>query len=245
MASNTCMICGKTLVGTVLCDGRGNSVCGSHEKYLKYCNSCGSFVRESDLHLKDGRILCTACSKAIVRHPEDVKWIIAQVKQFLSEVGISHLSDTIRLKIVTAQEMSRVRGDGKINLYSPGLALSNCGYCGLFKKQWEHTVYVLDNIPKVKFAGILAHELLHTWQNEKEYDFPTDLKEGFCNLGSYVTYMKINNDYSRILAENLKNDSSEIYGEGFRKVLPIYKRVGNLSEVAKIIDSQVRNNTAV
>ena len=225
-------------MGITLCDVHGNRVCGSHEKELKYCNSCGCFVRNSDLHLNDGRILCPVCSQAIVRHPEDVKWIIAQVKRFLSEVGISDLSDTISLKIVTAQEMSRVRGDGKINLSIPGLALSKCGYCGLFKKQWEHTVYVLDNIPKVEFAGVLAHELLHTWQNEREYDFPTDLKEGFCNLGSYVTYLRINNDYSRILAENLKNDSSEIYGVGFRKVFPIYKSVGNLSDVAKIIDSK-------
>lgn len=235
MASNTCMICGNTLEGVIFSDIRGNRVCGTHGKNLKYCNSCGGFVRESDLHLADGRILCSLCSQALVRHPEDVKWIIVQVKRFLFESGITDLSDTINLMIVTAQEMCKVRGDEKINLGSPGLALSKCGNCGLFKKRWEHTVYVLDNIPKVEFAGVLAHELLHTWQNEKEYDFPADLKEGFCNLGSYVTYLKIGNDYSRILAENLKNDPNEIYGGGFRKVLPIYQRVGNLHEVAEII----------
>lgn len=240
MASNTCMICGKTLVGIALCDVRGNCVCSRHERELKYCYSCGSFVKDSDLQLKDGRILCSTCSKAIVRHPEDVKWIIAKVRDYLSEAGISDLPDAISLQVVTAHKINLIRNDGKIILSNPGLTLSQCVNYGLFKKKWKHAIYVLDNIPKVQFAGILSHELLHAWLNEREYDFPTDLTEGFCNLGSYVTYLKIDNAYSRILAENLRNDKSEIYGDGFRKVVSVYQDGGSLSELAHQLKMQIK-----
>ena len=90
-------------------------------------------------------------------------------------------------------------------------------------------------MPKIQFAGVLAHELLHVWQNEKGISLPPPLTEGFCNLGSYVVYKSIGNELAIRMIKNLENDPSPVYGDGFRKVFEVYKREGDLNKTMKCI----------
>ena len=52
----------------------------------------------------------------------------------------------------------------------------------------EHEITLLTGLPRLQFCGVLAHELLHVWLNEANLQPPTQLMEGFCNLGSHIVY---------------------------------------------------------
>jgi hypothetical protein len=105
----------------------------------------------------------------------------------LAAYGINDLPKDIPIQLVTPAEMAKLNHSGQINLYQPGLA-QTAKTIGVFGSHCKHTIYIFDYLPKIKFAGVLAHEMLHVWQNEKGIALSPMRTEGFCNLGSYVVY---------------------------------------------------------
>lgn len=133
-------------------------------------------------------------------------------------------------------EMAKLNGSRQVSLLQPGLACTS-RTVGLLVSRCKHTIYIFDYLPKIKFAGVLAHEMLHAWQHEKGISMPPMLTEGFCNLGSYVVYAAINTELSRHLMKSLEEDTDPVYGDGFRNVLEVYRKEGNeLNKVMKIIN---------
>ena len=49
----------------------------------------------------------------------------------------------------------------------------------------QNDIYVLRHLSKTCYAGVLAHEMLHLWQNKNGLSPRRDICEGFCNLGSF------------------------------------------------------------
>ena len=92
---------------------------------------------------------------------------------------------------------------------------------------------MLDNLPKIRFAGVLAHEMLHVWMNEKGIALQPMLTEGFCNVGSYVVYKAINTDMSLHMIKIMEQDPDPVYGNGFRKVVELYHKSNSLTQVMK------------
>lgn len=231
-----CMICNKEIYGRYLTDVWQQTICAGH--LVEYCSSCGRFVKPSDFHLSDGRCFCTYCSPSAVTHSLHVEWVEERVRSVLSTCGIFDIPENIPIHLVTPAEMARFTGSRQINLQQLGLTLT-AKTVGLFWPSCRHDIYIFSQIPRVQFAGVLAHELLHAWQNEKKIVLPPLLTEGFCNTGSYIIYGAIHNDLSRHFIRNLENDLNPVYGGGFRKVVQIYKRVRNLSEVMRELQTNV------
>lgn len=229
-----CTLCGADLQGIYLIDSWQQPVCACHK--VEYCLSCGRFVKPSDFHLSDGRCLCSFCKPSVVSLPQHVEWVEKRVRSILFSQGIQDMPKDILIKLVTPMEMAKLNGSRQVSLLQPGLACTS-RTVGLLVSRCKHTIYIFDYLPKIKFAGVLAHEMLHAWQHEKGISMPPMLTEGFCNLGSYVVYAAINTELSRHLMKSLEEDTDPVYGDGFRNVLEVYRKEGNeLNKVMKIIN---------
>ena len=227
-----CVICDSDIRGRYLIDNWNQAICDCH--IIEYCSSCGRFVRPTDLHLADGRCICSHCAPSIVSLPTHIQWVETRVRAILASYGISVIPKDVPIHLVTPSEMAKLHGTKQINLLQPGLTKTMQISALLFSHR-KHKIYIFNQMPKIQFAGVLAHELLHVWQNEKGISLPPPLTEGFCNLGSYVVYKSIGNELAMHLIKNLENDPSPVYGDGFRKVFEVYKREGDLNKTMKCI----------
>lgn len=230
-----CAICDTEIRGHYLTDTWQQSICAEHK--VEQCFSCGRFVKPSELHLPDSRCLCSFCQPSIVSLPQHVEWVEKRVRSILSIHGITDIPQNVPIRLVSPKKMATLNTTGKINLLQPGLALTS-KIMGLFFSRYNHTIYIFSHLPKVQFAGILAHEMLHLWQNERNISLPLFYTEGFCNVGSYVVYKAINTDLSRHLIKKLKEDPNPIYGDGFRVVARIFKQNPNLCHVMDCIKNK-------
>ncbi len=203
----------------------------SHD--LEMCSCCGRFVKPTDRHLPDGRSLCSVCLPSVVARPEHARWVGQRVRAILVSEGVADIPPT-PLRVVTPQEMSKLNNTGRLNLNQPGL-MSVRRTMSFFSVKNSYHIYLFDNMPKIKFAGVLAHEMLHVWQTEKGVSLEPMYCEGFCNLGSYVVYKAIGSELSDHFIKQLHNDPDSIYGDGFRAVYAVYEREHNLQRVMDVI----------
>lgn len=229
-----CTLCGAELQGTYLIDSWQQPICACHK--VEYCSSCGRFVKPVDLHLPDGRCLCSFCKPSIVSLPQHIEWVGERVRSMLSLHGIHGLPIGVPIMLVPPNEMARLNGMQQVNLLQLGLTRM-FRTTELFVTKCKYSVYILDYLPKIQFAGVLAHEMLHVWQHEKNISLNPMLTEGFCNLGSYVVYAAINTELSRHFMKSLEEDPNPIYGNGFRRVLSVYRKEGNLQGTMNIINN--------
>lgn len=220
-----CTICDTEIRGCYLIDAWQQPICASHK--VEYCFSCGRFVKPSDLHIVDGRCLCSFCYPSIVALPKHIEWVEKRVRSVLSSQGIADIPQSFPIQLVSPSDMSKLTQSKQINLCQPGLT-QTIQMIGLGGARINHYIYIFDYLPKIQFAGVLAHEMLHVWQNEKGISLPSPLTEGFCNVGSYVLYQSINTDISHHFIKKLEENHDSVYGDGFRQVVDIYKKTGNL-----------------
>lgn len=223
-----CVICGAEIFGRYLVDVWGQPMCAGHK--IEYCSSCGRFVKPSDLHLPDGRCLCPFCVPSVVRLQQHIDIVEQRVRPVLAKNGIGDLPAAIPIKLVPAAELARLNGSGQVNLNQQGLT-KTLKSIGLHGPKCSHTIYMLDNLQKTRFAGVLAHEMLHVWMNEKGISLQPQLTEGFCNVGSYVVYKAINTEMSLNMIKMLEQDPSPVYGDGFRRVVELYRKCNSLTQV--------------
>ncbi len=194
---------------------------------MDICTSCGNLIQSRDVHLSDGRGICAKCLPATVKTQQHVLWVNERVISILGKYGINDMPKNIPIKIVSTMELAKVQDRTEVNIMQLGLTYTKFSV-NTFASKVEHQIYIIEGLHKILFAGTLAHEYLHVWQNENSISLPPFLAEGFCNIGSYVVYQSINTDLSRYLIHNLEESRDPIYGDGFRKVKEIYKKVENL-----------------
>lgn len=230
-----CIICGEEIHGRYLVDYWHQAIHDFHK--VEYCFSCGRFVRPDSLHLADGRIICGVCSVGIVSAVRHIDWVEKRVRDLLKLNGIEDIPKNIPIEIVNAFRMAKLRHASTVDINHYGLT-QTAKMFSLLKTHYNHAIYILDSLPKIFFAGVLAHEFLHAWQNEHGLNLSPSYCEGFCNLGSYVVYQAINVDLSRYYIKRLEEDVHPIYGDGFRKVRAVYEKVGGLRQTMSVLQAK-------
>lgn len=89
-----------------------------------------------------------------------------------------------------------------------------------------HVINIVNNLPKLDFAGVLAHEILHTWINQNNIQLDMAQKEGFCNYGEYLIFKSVGSEYGGNLIDAMMRSSHPWYGVGFREVKEKVETVG-------------------
>lgn len=217
-----CMICHEEITSSYQTNKWKQVVHSYHE--IRSCTSCGRFVNSEDIHLSDNRHICSYCAPAIVKSKLQAQWVEQQVRPLFAKNGIN-IPANIPLEIVTSRRMADIQHRHEIILTQLGLTITQ-EVSGLLLRKIKHRIYILEGLHKILFAGTLAHEYLHAWQNEQSIHLPPPYCEGFCNLGSFIVYRNIGNTMARFLYEQMRDSPDPIYGEGFRQIKAIYDSKG-------------------
>ncbi|MBO4738692.1 MAG: protein DA1 [Bacteroidales bacterium] len=240
-----CIICHKEINGSCACDQWHNVACKEHldNDEIAFCSACGSFVRKSPLAcMADGRYLCDVCITQTIRTTQQIADIKKDVAGRLHDNGIVFPIDitTIPIEIVNMQKFGQLLHCTP-TLTHKGLTLTK-SYTSIggnllgIRPKLSHQVYILDNLIRVDFSGVLAHEMMHIWQHENNIKLAPKQCEGLCNLASWLVYDTMVSDMSKYFMEVLKTNADPIYGDGFRYVFEKYERLG-LAEVLSLARS--------
>ncbi|PIQ28547.1 hypothetical protein COW36_12765 [bacterium (Candidatus Blackallbacteria) CG17_big_fil_post_rev_8_21_14_2_50_48_46] len=221
-----CSLCQQAIEGPYLQDSWGQKAHPEHpEGPTGQCNVCARLIYASaagGTHiLGDGRLLCAGC------HAEQVEGFAATQAAKLAviaqmhAVGFDYIPDYIQVKRYEDQQLinqrMRASATGNIHGYTRTAQRNIPGY-GLIL---EHSIHILEGLPKVAFMGVLAHELLHVWVNERPLSHLSHEEvEGFCNLGSALicqnALQQEDSALARVLLERMQTDPDPAYGEGYR-----------------------------
>ena len=220
-----CPCCNEPILGSYAIDIWGTIVHANH--HLNTCYACGRFILEDTKYLADGRTICSSCLDSIVSKPSQIKWVDERVRAMLYDNGIDNLPLSVPIRIVNSTTMSKKFQNAEIGEKALHLGLTLCEEIVLYNKRvCKQKILLLDHQPKILFAGSLAHELLHVWQNQYNIKLRSELSEGFSNLGSYLMYKSINNKISDILIKQMFLNTDPNYGVGFKKVKSIMDAIG-------------------
>ena len=217
-----CFYCGDRLVFTHYKDIYGQHCCKSHvddENTVGYCMECLKLTKTAGNIIPDGRLICPDCLKIAVSPKRPFDWILKQVVARLHDAGFTDLRvDDITIWTATSQEMAAYK--------KSQVSVFNEGFCSL-QQNGKIKIYVQSHHTKIHFAGVLAHELVHSWCFKHGLlSIPDQIAEGICNLASYYVYHTIDFPLARIYEQQLLQDPDPVYGEGFRAMFDIYKEHG-------------------
>lgn len=206
-----CLYCGKRIIGKYYYDWAGHTVCEKHFANIVTCASCGQYC---DVHAKDigmGMKICPHCQKYRIEQADSDK-VINFIKGIYAQTEVGHITNW-HLKMVSAEKMYQLTHDKNTR----GLAQAVGS---------DYTIFIYRELSRVAFAQVLAHEMLHIYQYNRNIHPAKSLCEGFCNLGSYVVLKAIHVKEADAAIENMKKCTDPIYGDGFRHLLTIYKNGG-------------------
>lgn len=227
-----CAVCDKVLVGRYRVDFWGQGFCEEHGIEC-LCHNCMRVTRPTDIHLPDGRHICAHCKDKVVVKDAHIEWVYSRLLEIFKNNFLT-LPAKISIEIVPLAKMAQLSHAPQDRV---PMGLTQSGGSGLFMAPMHHKIYMRDYLHKVVFGGVLAHELLHVWQNEHHIKLPQPYCEGFCNMGTYLFYSYLNNELSEKLVENMMRNPDPIYGDGFRTVKQIFETRGsrNLEKTMEIL----------
>jgi hypothetical protein len=233
-----CNICNEIIDGKYFIDDWGNKSHLEHKGIKpEYCDCCSRILSETTskkfIKYPDNRKICGICQETEIIEIHQTIPLKLDVIEQLNNVGFKYIPAFIKISL-----------DNKINinkLLGSSITNNTHGYTKTIHKSIhskEHSICMLYGLPKLLFKGVLAHELLHVWLNEKNIDMIHEKTEGFCNLGAELIYQNDNSDFAKILLKKLESDTDLAYGEGYRQMSKRLKEIGwqNLiNEVSKKI----------
>lgn len=226
-----CVVCNKDIQGRYQINAWGQAACLHHHNIR--CYSCDRFILPNDVVLDDGRCQCSNCLSVTVCLPSHVEWAKTRVYEILKNSGVDELPTDIPISIVSPRQMAEISGSTQINIMQPGLAKHTVSGLPFFQTRTHH-IYIFNMMSRLHFAGVLAHELLHVWINEKGYSLKHADEEGICNLGSYLLYTQASSKATKIHLMRMAENPDPIYGEGYRKVKKIFD--STQGDIKKVVE---------
>lgn len=227
MMRHKCYICGKTIRGSCYQDWANHMICVHHGKSIQYCVSCGQICNSSAIDIGLGGKFCSYCQQHIMTK-EDCIHVIDFVNRIYANSAIGEIHNW-HLKVIDATALQKRTG----SLYARGLAE---------RYGDDYTIYIYRQLSKVQFANVLAHELLHIWQYNRNINTSPSLREGFCNLGSYIVLSKIKNKEAASSIDRLLSSDDPIYGEGLRVCKQLFEQGGWLKVIETIENKPIESH---
>lgn len=210
-----CEKCGKHLIGIVKVYKNKKY----HPECLYFCSACHRITSKETTkgvyQYSDGRIICGVCKKSAVTKPWSINKIKRQLLTGLENLGFEGIPLNFDLSLVDKEIITR---HSRAH-HTQGLTVTQKSYSKKAGTQLKHHILVLNGLPEILFKGVLAHEILHIWQNEHGFKLAQKYTEGLCNLGSYWVYKNDKSELAQIFLKKLIEDEDRIYGVGFRLML--------------------------
>ena len=227
-AKFSCFSCGR------IPSGRYTIIMGSTGEHRRYCSSCNQnpkcfscfYPAKSRKILSDGRVQCLDCSRQVLAQPEMMK-LLTQLRYDLAEMHNFDPHHRITMRLVSRNALNKISGDPSSMGCMKVLVTTREKTKGRKKqvsKEWNCTLYLLNNLPRTTAAKVIVHELTHdhiyhhagSGKNAK-------VTEGICEAvsGQWLLLNKHNGYF-----EALKKNPDPVYGAGFREMYPQLERYG-------------------
>ncbi len=216
-----CDVCNEPITGEYLVDLYGMKIHKYHEAQLNNCDNCNRIISKETtrggVKYSDGRNICNICYGKRLTSFGDYKNSLNNVINRLRNYQLTFNLSSIKLKTVDLYTLQQISGS-RFSKSIKGYTRTNIETSGSMKT-FQHTIYVLNNIPPKYVESTIAHELMHIWISENiKHKLSSQLEEGSCN---YISYTYLKSDYSsdaKDILKQLQNNPDKIYGDGYRKV---------------------------
>lgn len=251
-----CGLCNKSIFGSYFSDWKGQNSCASHG-YPESCSCCPTILRPRYFReVYPGRKVYLSCINNSVTAKE-LPMVLEWVLERLYDVGFQDVQrDCVKFRIVDAATMNSNYNESD----AVGLHYESTPAKRSFRGRYDFNqiVDVLDNLNKIEFAAVLAHEIIHAWQAQNDLadynEYSTNPKaksacEGFAQMGSFAIYewycRQMPNTSSATFAAfkvdiHLKSDDPD-YGIAFRKIHQKFKEIGWLRLIKMARKNQIRD----
>jgi hypothetical protein len=171
------------------------------------------------------RNICSLCYPKVIVKQNQINELAKDVKGVLSGIGINNIPSNIPISLVNS--MAELDQISTIRLGNVrGYTHYNVNTLAGRKIKEEFHIYVLSNLHELAFKAVLAHEYLHVYLFQNDYDLESDLREGFCNLGSQLMLKKDNSVLSNYLLDSMYESDDPDYGKGFIKMNTMLEKKG-------------------
>ncbi len=225
-----CAVCEKPIEGRMLIDPWGNKAHEKHEDHQTVtCSSCmriiSSITSKGGFRYSDGRTICGICKPTVVEKNNVIMKSRNTVLSLLYSIGITDIPVNIPINIV---DMENLKKYSKSSPTSDSKGFTSCltTYKNNQAISKSQAIYILNGLPLLEFNGVLAHEIMHVWLNERDIKLTAPETEGFCNLGTMKVYQDDGTEFAKILLENMEKDQDPIYGDGYQNMKKQLEAVG-------------------
>ncbi|MEI6681651.1 MAG: protein DA1 [Bacteroidota bacterium] len=232
-----CSICNKAVEsGRYYHDPFGNYAHADHE--IESCPVCTRIIGKSSsrgkVEYSDGRFICGLCYgfEKPVKEEKTLTRAFLHAKTLLREKGFD-FPQNIEVSLVSGAVFNEAG-------YSPSMMGLNTSQIGLFESR--HDIKVLWGLPFLHTSGILAHEMLHVWQNCKGITPDEYISEGLCELGAGLIYKRSGTALGQILFNNLETNMIAVYSTGFKTMKKLLETRGWQAVREYVINSNSSTN---
>ncbi len=224
-----CDICIKPIKKTYIIDKWNNKYHKSHTFKLPNCDSCARIIckniTKGGFKVDSKRSVCNLCKPFLVNKKKLVHNFARQVKSELKEVGFKRLPKNIPIKLVQSRkELKKLSKMKHLNLSGYTKYEYETLNDQIIKKDYK--IYILSNLHQTEFKSVLAHEFLHVFLFENDFQLSPEIREGFCNLGSALIYKNDDSKYSILKLEAMNSNPDPVYGLGFKKMSKLLQQNG-------------------
>ncbi len=232
-----CAVCGLALESRFVKDPWGNAFHAAHDgKQTPSCHFCFRVISE-DTSQGGGKsqssdIICGICQKTVV-YSSAKDLAVRDVRGILASRGVTGLPGDIPVTLVSREKLFSLRGQ----THSPdtqGFARTRVTETSK-NRTTDHHIFVLRGIPLLTFKMIVAHELMHTWQNEHGIRLPEIQEEGLSELGASWVLEGEQTRHAEILLEAMERNQDTVYGRGFSLMKSKSAKAGSQNFLGRIL----------
>lgn len=240
--ASRCDGCGQPLVGQFLQDLWGHKLHPHHGGLpTLQCHVCARLISQKTsqggVQYGDGRVVCGICQISEITTPEQIEQARGLVLQQLKTVGFEYIPNYLAVSLADQRTLQQRLGVGR-QTNSHGFTKTLIRDMPGQGKIQEHSIFILYGLPRLQFMGVLAHELLHVWLNERQLNDVWGEKEieGFCNLATALVYQNDGTPLAGVLMQRLEKDPNPVYGEGYRKMAAKLQKLGWAGLIAEMVN---------
>jgi hypothetical protein len=220
-----CAYCNQPLTGGYLVDAWGTKFCSRHKQEYPACVYCGRRIPPAQQQ-KGETPVCPICRSTAIDTIAQAQPLFARVKQWVGSQGLAFHNLPLHLELTNSTKIAHYLGDG--DLHALGVTLSTMHTLNGRELRTEvNGIAILRGLPATLFQGVVVHELGHVWLVVHGIkDLPPWAEEGFCEMLAHRYFMQLNTPESLYYARNIEQNTSPVYGEGFRRVQALVDRLG-------------------
>ena len=200
-----------------------------HTKKMPECDNCNRLISNAltggGYTVNSQRFICNICKPEVITNKSQISENFREVLVILNSVGINSLPKKIPITLVDSKNELLRLSENRLGNIQGYTSYEESTLAGEVIDQNYH-IYILSNLHRDIFNAVLAHELLHVYLFQNQLDLKSDIREGFCNLGSNIIYEHYGSRLSQYRIKSMEESVDPDYGIGYRNMKSLLDKIG-------------------